>query len=704
MAAQVSDHLDRQPGERANTRSGASSGSFAELMQCTALQGTPDMASPALAGAWADAILSYWQHGMACGAIDAASPLYLIDFAPAGGLLAWRLLNALQERLARHELAARPCLVACCEHHSDADALLHHPGLNGFVQRGWLDAAVFDAESDSALTLRHQKLSVLAAANPAVLLALGHFAALPAGLMAVHYGELLDSTVALSRAEGAQDLDLSYDWPPCSTAATETPQIAALLAYYRTHFHSAALLLPRTALRMLERMQRISGGRYLLLAADAGVCDEQAIRLGAMMPPEHWHACGNQVPVNFHALALAQRAGGATVWNRQLAQDGVVLHAAWCGDGAATGMQQLYPMLEAAHPDQEAALRRVMRAILPASGSDPGAVLALIRQSSHDPAMLMAALDALIDSPPALSDCARREWRSALAGVWQNYLPPVCDDGFACGLAQLAMQLGFLDLAKDCLRSALHYYGEDAYALYLLAWCESRTGGSREALSTLLHALPLAPDYEAARRLQAELSERLQRWQHLLAFRPGLTADGPLRIEPLGPEHAVDLRFQFRDEQIGVMTRLPAIESLEQAQAWIASETSVAGRHAYAAVHERWGFVGIVAAHCAQQAAYFYFWIGSDYQGCGFGQSAARLLFAQLRAAGLNEIYTSVEQVNLCSRHVLHKLGFLRIDIRTAPPEDNQEFYYFGGKINKDEMAKGLLRLCIEIGSPVSLI
>jgi RimJ/RimL family protein N-acetyltransferase len=448
-------------------------------------------------------------------------------------------------------------------------------------------------------------------------------------------------------------------------------------------------------------MQRISGGRYLLLAADAGVCDEQAIRLGAMMPPEQWHACGNRVPVNFHALALAQRAGGATVWNRQLAQDGVILHAAWCGDGAATGMQQLCPMLEAAHPEQEAALRRLMRAIVPASGSDPGAVLALIRQSSHDPAMLMAALDTLINAPPALSDCARHEWRSALAGVWQNYLPPVRDDGFACRLAQLAMQFGFLDLAKDSLRSALHCYGEDAYTLYLLAWCESRTGASREALPKLLHALALAPDYEAARRLQAELSEKLQRWQHLPVFRPGLAADGPLRIEPLGPEHAADLRFQFRDEQIGTMTRLPAIESLEQAQAWIANETSVAGRHAYAVVHEQWGFVGVVAAHCAQQAAYFYFWIGSDYQHGGFGQRAAQLLFAQLRAAGLSEIYTSAERINYCSRHVLNKLGFLPLDVKSAPPDDSQEFYYSGDKDKQIEAMEGLFELCIRIGCPV---
>jgi len=237
-----------------------------------------------------------------------------------------------------------------------------------------------------------------------------------------------------------------------------------------------------------------------------------------------------------------------------------------------------------------------------------------------------------------------------------------------------------------------------------LAWCESRTGGSREALPKLLHALALAPDYEAARRLQAELSEKLQRWQQLPTFRPGLAADGPLRIEPLGPEHAADLRFQFRDEQIGVMTRLPAIESLEQAQAWIANETSDAGRHAYAVVHEQWGFVGIVAAHCAQQAAYFYFWTGSDYQGRGFGQSAAKLLFAQLRAADLNEIYTSAEQINLCSRHVLHKLGFIRMNIKPAPPDDTQEFYYSGGEINNDKIVGGLLALCSEISNPLSLI
>jgi RimJ/RimL family protein N-acetyltransferase len=681
-------------GEAAPPRADAAFGSFAELMALSPTMPDPGLATPVLAQAWTDAVLLYWQHGIACGAIDPTRPLYLAGLAPAQGLLAWRMLQALREGLRRRQLDASICLIACCRTQDEADALLGHPCLNEFVRQGWLDAALFDGGNGSALTLQHQNLSVLAAANPLVILALGHFATLPSELMAAHYGQLLQSAVAVHEVEGSEHLELSYDWQPAPESAT-TP----LPDYYRQHFHSAALLLPDAATQTLQRLERIAGGRYLLLGADPGVCDEQAIRLGGMMPPEQWHAGRMQLPVNYHALSFVQSQAGASVWNRQMEDGGIVLHAAWRGDGAAAGMPQITALLDAAHPDHGQALQRAI-----ASQTDAAAVLALLRQSRYDPAMLMAAIDTLLNKPPQLTNCARREWHAALAAVWHNYLPGAHCGGLLASLARLAVLLGFPGLAKDCLRQSLHFFGDDTCELYLLAWCEAQTGDSVAALSRVSHALAFAPDFEAARSLHAELTDKLQRWQSLPFYRPKLAAEGALRIEPLGAEHAADLHFQFRDEQISVMTRLPMIGTVEQAQAWIAKETSDACRHLFAVVHEQHGFVGVVAVHCARQAGYFYFWTGSDHQGRGFGQGAARLLFAQLHAAGVTEIYTSVEQINRCSRHVLEKLGFVRLAVHPAPPDDTQDFYYLGEDKSQARMAAGLLELCSGIGSPLKVI
>ncbi|WP_407999692.1 GNAT family N-acetyltransferase [Massilia sp. SM-13] len=678
------------------------SAGFARLMQqpAAAPNSFASLASPGLAGAWADAIMLYWRHGIESGAIDAGQTLYLVDLAPAQGQLAWRLLKALRAGLERRKLALNVCLVACCRSQEDADALLGHPCLSPFAAQGWLDAAPFDAGSDSALTLRSRKISLLAADNPMVLLALDHFSTLPSELMAVHYGELFGCAVAVHQAEGAAHLDLAYEWTrrPPEHGAAATPQAACVLDHYRTHFHSAALLLPEQAMATLQRLQRIAGGRYLLLAADAGVCDEQAIRLGAMAPPNQWHPGETQAPVNYHALSLAQRRDGALACNLQLEDGGIVMHAAWRAGAQAPdedGMRQIAAVLEAAHPTHEQALRQL-------DGLNEKAFLALLHQSHHDPAMLAAAMDALSGVPFRLADCSHRAWRQALGRVWENFFPPRHCDRFAARMAWFAMQLGFLDIAQDCLRLALGFYGDDAYELYLLALCEARTGASHHALAHTRQALGLEPDYAPAVHLQAQLSEKLRRWQAHPAYLPQPPSAGALRIEPLGPEHAPDLLFQFRDQQIGVMTRLPPMESLQQAQDWIASERPEAGHYTFAAMHERWGFVGIVSCHCVRQSAYFYFWIGSDYQGRGFGQQAAKLLFAQLAAAGVERIYTSAEQVNHCSRHVLHKLGFEQMDCRPAPPDDSQYFYYLGDR-RQPAILDDFLALCAELGNPVSL-
>lgn len=702
MAAQAASETMSNPSGGPMDGVPAASAGFARLMQqLPAMPNTSaSLASPGLAGAWADAILLYWQHGIESGAIDAGKTLYLADLAPAEGQLAWRLLKALRTGLERRRLALNICLVACCRSQDDADALLGHPCLGTFAAQGWLDAAPFNAGSDSALTLRHRKISLLAADNPIVFLALDHFSTLPSELMAVHYGELLQCAVAVHQAEGAAHLDLAYEWMPQHPAHADaaTPQAACVLDHYRAHFHSAALLLPEQAMETLQRLQRMAGGRYLLLAADAGVCDEQAIRLGAMTPPKQWHPGETQVPVNYHALSLAQRRDGALACNLQLEDGGIVMHAAWrAGTQAPDGdcMRQIAAALEAAHPTHQQALRQL-------GGLNEKALLALLHQSQDDPAMLAAAMDALSGAPPTLADCSHRAWHQAMARVWENFFPPRHCDRFAARMAWLAMQLGFLDIAQDCLRLALGFYGDDAYELYLLALCEARTGASHDALLHVRQVLGLEPDCAPALHLHAQLSEKLRRWQQHPAYLPHSAGAGALRIEPLGPEHAPDLLFQFRDQQIGVMTRLPAMENLQQAQDWIASERPDAGHYTFAAMHERWGFVGIVSCHCVRQAGYFYFWIGSDYQGRGFGQQAAKQLFAQLAAAGVERIYTSAEQVNHCSRHVLHKLGFEQMDCRPAPPDDSQYFYYLGD-MHQPGILDDFLALCAELGNPVSL-
>jgi len=670
-------------------------GNFAEQMQHLPTGQTPDsslMATPLLAQACADALLMYWQSGLDSGRVDPAQPLYIVDLAPAQGRFAWLLLKALQDRRRGRQRDLRICLLACCGSSDAGAALLAHSHLRHFAEQGWLDAATLDMRHGGSLSLLQHDTRLLHADNPLVLLGLGFFQTLPSGLFGVQYGKLFEGQLAVGAGQA-----LSYQWTP--TGENATP----LLDYYRHRLHSAAILLPGLALDLLHCLQHIAGGDYLLLACDPGVCDEQAIKLGTLMPPAHWNEASAALPVNFHALSLSQSGQGASVRNL-LAGDGMVLHLAWrdaAGSVDEHGFGRVCAGLEAAHPGHGAAMRQLAATGVKGAGS--AGWLALLRQSGHDPAVLKLLCGAFSEAPPALDDGARRAWQNALAASWNNFMPLQACDDFHVDCAQLAMQLGYWGLAQDCLHAGLERYGEDAHDLYLLAWCEAATGASAEALVRVQAVLALDPSHEGAQTLQARLADKLERWRDCSWYHAPHAADAELCLEPLGPEHAPEMLYQYRDDQIGIMTRLPELRDLVETQAWMAEQAQEPGRTSYAVMHACWGLVGVVSSHCDGAAGYFYYWIGCDFQQRGYGQRAARLLFRQAAAHGVTEIYTSVHQVNRHSRHVLRKLGGRQLPLRAEAPDDEQDFYYFGKKTDSGQLLARFLQLCTAIGSPVEV-
>jgi RimJ/RimL family protein N-acetyltransferase len=732
MAAQLAEQFETTTrtgmSEIAQTDPGSQDsspyGSFAATMQDLMATSQPadTLANPQLAQAWADAIFTYWQFGIDQGKIDAGKPFYVVDLAPDQGQLAWLLLGALRAKLASRQVEWPVCLLACCASEHAADALLKHPYLADHVEHGWLDAVLFEGDkadadlhgyASSSLHLQRQGINLLRTDNPLVILGLGYFQSLPSELLAANYGKLLQGSVAqLQQGDAPSMIELDYRWSPAETKMAPAKLLGCVSDYYLAHFPNAAFSLPVMAAEVLQRLQHMATGRYLLLAADPGVCDEQAIRLGALTPPGQWdreNARNNTRPaVNFHALGLMQHQAGAWVWQHQIDDGGIVLHAAWRDDQGELNedcFDCITAQLDRAHPSQSAAMRELITASN-VDGATPlaaASLLAMLRQSQHDPVLLKLALLNLSRQPPVLSDCARREWHKALTHTWSNFMPLQQSDGFYYDIALFAMQTSYWGLAQDCLHQGLGWYGDDAHELYLLAWCEAATGASASALTRLERALTLAPDHAPACELHTQLTEKMSRWQNLAWYQPHLATDAELSIEPLGQEHAASLLYPYRDEQIGIMTRLPALRSVEEAQAWITEEAQDTGRRSYAVMHACWGLIGVVSSHCAHEAGYFYFWIGSDFQQRGFGQRAAKLLFTQLTASGVSGVYTSVYKENLHSQYLMKKLGLVRMEINTLPPDDAQYFYYLGGELNEEKVLKDFLGLCDGIECPIQV-
>lgn len=651
------------------------------------------LASPLLAHAWSEAIARFWEAGLAAGGIDPEKPLYLLDPAPGHGQLAWLLLGALRQRLAAAGPDIKPCYVACCSNIDQLDYLATHPYFAKYTNEGWFDTACWDAGKDSLLDLRAQRITLRHTDNPLVVLGLEWLQTLPSELAGIHHGQVMEGRAALTAPQETEHAyRLDYQWLPLNEA--DHPSLRPLWTHYLPRFAETPLLWPVMACRALEALAGLSRGRYLLLSADAGACSDQELRLGALMPPSEWHPGQAPLPVNYHAVSLYQRQHGACTWDRKLQDDGAVLHAALRDDHCPM-MQSAFgaitACLEHAHPDDG-------RLLVPADSAL--ASLTLLRLSHYDPRVLQAGIASMLEQAAALNDTARKEWQSALLRTWSNYLPCAAPDPFCYEAGLLAAQLGHWGLAKECFRLGRALYGDDATDLHHLALCEAATGAVDEAFALVSRALELEPDNPHCQALHARLADRLQRWQHTRWYHPDIARSGELTLEPLGAEHAESLLYQYRDPQIGALTALAELNTPDEARDWIAEQACDAGRTTCAVMHAHWGFVGVVSLHCAADAGYFYFWTGTDFQGRGFGQQAAAILFEQAARNGIVHLFTSAYADNGRSRKALEQLGFTGLNLRAKAPDDNLIFYCLQPCALAEPAAR-IRALCQAIGSPI---
>jgi RimJ/RimL family protein N-acetyltransferase len=169
-------------------------------------------------------------------------------------------------------------------------------------------------------------------------------------------------------------------------------------------------------------------------------------------------------------------------------------------------------------------------------------------------------------------------------------------------------------------------------------------------------------------------------WRGGRAPSAGVTPqDEVLRLEPLGHQHAAGFAWQYYDPAIADLCCLPRFADDAGWHCWLDDLYAHGDQWAYAVLHREWGLIGCVSLVLAGDTGFFYYWIGRDWQGQGYGPRAAKLLLdAAIRHAGMRTCYAKVYGHNLASRSALAKSGFTDLQIAAAAPNDNEMFYRFG--------------------------
>jgi RimJ/RimL family protein N-acetyltransferase len=667
------------------------------------------LVSPRLVRAWAQVLVMHWCRLERLGTLDLSQPLYVLDLAPADGLLARGVLNALHEELHARGMLGWPVRYVLCPLATSLGLppaqWLADPVLREFATQGWLDWANWPARTGQPLLLGKSRFPLFGARNPVSALCAGGLSAMPAQLYATHFGRLMRGRLRLLDAPGpAGARTIDCDWQPQDASERIETSQAVLLEHYRTCVINAPLLVSEASLALADALADFSGGRYLMLAADRGVASDHQISLGAMAFPAEvlpGQAC---LPVNFHALALHQRNAGARACNLQGVGMDLVLHLACRDERAApddASWQALVRCADGGHP----ADRWPLCADPPQHPVDR--INARLRNCGHDPwalaALLVEASDLATSRLREIEDAADA-LRQGLAMCWQQLPPAARGEALCASLADLLLRLGDWALAGEVLAGAS---AEREPVLDLQrAHLSLATGSTPDALSQLRRYLARCPGDMAATELRAaiELRERRRaasRWQT-----PDSLRDGELTLELLDDFHVEAWVHELRDPAIAQLAGLPEITTAVQALAHLRTIPASTGAE-YAVMHRELGFVGVVGLRCLEDMGHVHFWIGSGHQGRGLGGRAVQLLCRWLRELGIRHAFTSVYRLNTRSQRVLARAGFAALDYQGHGTDAGYAFMHLALRADApaesaEQLLARLRRMCAAMGESLT--
>ncbi|MCC2605114.1 GNAT family N-acetyltransferase [Planctobacterium marinum] len=177
-----------------------------------------------------------------------------------------------------------------------------------------------------------------------------------------------------------------------------------------------------------------------------------------------------------------------------------------------------------------------------------------------------------------------------------------------------------------------------------------------------------------------------------------------LYLTPMDFHHVSDFCWQYADPDIASLCNLPVFRSAEHWINWLYYCKQNPHQQLFAIIHREWGFIGSANLHVHDGHGFFYYWLGSDFRGQGYGPAAVQqLLQLGKDHFAMQDCFTKVFKHNRISQQATQKAGFARLPFKAVLPEDNEVFYYQGKDCAVPELYAHLTALLVSLGSEIQL-
>jgi hypothetical protein len=435
-------------------------------------------------------------------------PFYIMELGTGSGRFSFYVMKQLQvlSKTLPHKVIIRYIMSDFTKH--NIRYWETHPSLQGFLNDGMLDFAMYDLENDEPITLLKQNhtLTPEEFANPLTVFANYIFDTVSQDAFTVSHGNLQELLMTLttdrSNMRNGKPVDweqVNVDYSPYEIQAAryDDADFNAVLEEYKTGLQDSSFLFPLGGLRAMRKLFKLANNKVFLISSDKGYSSLESME-HLDHPKPSFHGSFSMM-VNFHAIAryFKQRGGDYLL---QTPRSGIKTVACWSGFDLAdmpSTTVALQQSVETFSPADYFVLHRRISDTFPEC--DLNTLASHMALTGWDPHMynrISSRICALLDE----GEITTIEFlASNMPKLMANfYYMPKADN--------LAFEIGIFFHTIKNYQKALEYYqlaaplaGEQFGITYNIALCQYYVGEQQAALAGFKRSLEFNPDSKEAK-------------------------------------------------------------------------------------------------------------------------------------------------------------------------------------------------------------
>lgn len=478
--------------------------------------------NPFIAHCYAQLVVSFIRDWLKKNPSAKQHPFYILELGTGSGRFSFYVIKELFELLSAlkmDDIQIRYIMSDFTKH--NIKYYETHPALKPYLEKGIIDFAIYDMETERPITLINQniRLSPEVLVNPLTVFANYIFDTISHDSFAVHEGKLYELLLTLSteddnmqdnRPMNMEQIKVDYSAHEIKSAYYGDNYLDSILETYKKEINQSSFLFPIGSLHAIKFLKKLASNKLFLISTDKGYSTVDALdHLGH--PSISFHGSFSMM-VNFHAIGeyFKNTEGDSFLQtNRKGIKTSVFTSDFTFADLPETSLMLRESVEEFSPSDYFTLHRRISDSFQECSLDTIASHMILSRWDPHIYLKLSSRVTSLVSESDSDTIEFMAQKMPQLAANYYHMPKSECIL-FEIGVFYHAIKR--FGEAITYYQQALPYVGEQFGLYYNLALCQHHIGDNAAALEQFKHALSLDSESQETKEwvefLEKETSEK----------------------------------------------------------------------------------------------------------------------------------------------------------------------------------------------------